>query len=80
MFRYLDEQVFRYNNLATEKNPMGGTDRFQLALSQVARKRLILAVVTGKVGTTSPTQNRHSPASLIDQGAVPSFRRGCRLR
>jgi transposase-like protein len=52
LFRYLDEQMFRYNNRATKDNPMKDADRFQLALSQVAGKRLTFAEVTGKVGET----------------------------
>jgi len=53
LFRYVDEQIFRYNNRSTKENPMSDADRFQLALSQVARKRLTYAEVTGKVGETS---------------------------
>jgi transposase-like protein len=50
LFRYLDEQAFRFNNRATKENPMNDGDRFDLALSQVAGKRLTFAEVTGKVG------------------------------
>jgi transposase-like protein len=50
--RYIDEQVFRYNNRATENNPLNDSDRFLLALSQVANKRLTYKELTGKVGTT----------------------------
>ena len=53
LFRYLDEQVWRYNNRATKDNPMDDGDRFQLALSQIAGKRLTFKEVTGKVGTTN---------------------------
>lgn len=53
LFRYLDEQVFRYNNRATKEQFVGDGDRFQLALSQIAGKRLTFAEVTGKVGQTS---------------------------
>jgi transposase-like protein len=53
LFRYLDEQTFRYNNRATEENPMDDGDRFQLALSQIAGKRLTFAEVTGKVGAAA---------------------------
>lgn len=48
LFRYLDEQTFRYNN---RKN-MSDADRFSAVLSQVAGKRLTFAEVTGKVGET----------------------------
>jgi transposase-like protein len=50
LFRYLDEQVWRYNNRATKENPKNDGDRFQIALSQIAGKRLTFAEVTGKVG------------------------------
>ena len=49
LFRYLDEQTFRYNN---RKN-MSDADRFSAAISQVAGKRLTYAEVTGKVGETT---------------------------
>jgi transposase-like protein len=42
LFRYLDEQAWRYNNRATKANPLKDSDRFELALSQVAGKRLPL--------------------------------------
>jgi len=53
LFRYLDEQTFRYNNRATKDNPLTDSDRFSAALSQVAGKRLTYAEVTGKVGQTT---------------------------
>ena len=52
--RYIDEQVFRFNNRATRDNPLNDSDRFLLALSQVAGKRLTFAELTGKVGETAP--------------------------
>jgi transposase-like protein len=52
LFRYLDEQAFRYNNRGTEKNPLTDADRFSAVLSQVTGKRLTYAEVTGKVGQT----------------------------
>jgi len=48
--RYVDEQVFRYNNRATKDNPLTDADRFLLALSQVSGKRLTFAELTGKNG------------------------------
>lgn len=48
LFRYLDEQAFRYNN----RKDMNDSDRFSAVLSQVAGKRLTYAEVTGKVGET----------------------------
>jgi transposase-like protein len=50
--RYVDEQVFRYNNRATRGNPLTDSDRFMIALSQIAGKRLTYAELTGKVGET----------------------------
>jgi len=52
LFRYLDEQVYRFNNRATKDNPMNDADRFQVALSQIAGKRLTFAEGTGKVQET----------------------------
>ena len=49
---YIDEQVFRYNNRATKDNPLQDSDRFMLALSQIAGKRLTYAELTGKVEET----------------------------
>ncbi|MGA9930086.1 MAG: IS1595 family transposase [Terriglobales bacterium] len=46
--RYIDEQIFRYNNRATKDNPLNDSDRFLLALSQVSNKRLTFAELTGK--------------------------------
>jgi hypothetical protein len=48
--RYIDEQVFRYNNRATKENPLTDADRFSLALTQIANKRLTYAELTGKNG------------------------------
>ena len=52
LFRYVEEQVFRYNNRATKDNPLNDADRFHLALSQIVGKRLTFKEVTGKVGET----------------------------
>jgi transposase-like protein len=46
--RYLDEQVFRFNNRATKDNPINDSDRFAFLMSQVAGKRLTYAQLTGK--------------------------------
>ncbi len=53
LFRYVDEQAFRYNNRATRDNTLTDADRFQYALSQIVGKRLTFAEVTGKVGETA---------------------------
>jgi len=44
LFRYLDEQCFRFNN----RSDLDDLDRFNLALSQVVGKRLTYAQLTGK--------------------------------
>ena len=48
--RYVDEQVFRYNNRATKSNPLNDSDRFNLVISQMLGKRLTFAELTGKEG------------------------------
>ena len=54
LFRYVDEQAFRFNNRKDAAgNKLSASDRFNLALSQVAGKRLTFAEVTGKAGATS---------------------------
>jgi transposase-like protein len=47
--RYIDEQMFRYNNRATKDNPLTDADRFYAALTQVSNKRLTYKEVTGKL-------------------------------
>jgi transposase-like protein len=44
LFRYLDEQSFRYNN----RKDMNDGQRFQLAMSQIAGKRLTYSALIGK--------------------------------
>jgi transposase-like protein len=51
--RYVDEQAFRYNNRATKDNPLTDADRFALAVSQIAGKRLTYAELTGKSDAAS---------------------------
>jgi transposase-like protein len=48
LFRYLDEQAFRFN-----ERTMTDAERFTLALSQVVGKRLTYAAVTGNVSEPS---------------------------
>jgi len=52
LFRYVDEQVFRYNNRKTPKQNITDADRFNMVLSNITGKRLTYAEVTGKVGET----------------------------
>ena len=46
--RYIDEQVFRFNNRATKDNKLTDADRFAFLMGQVAGKRLTYAELTGK--------------------------------
>lgn len=56
LFRYVDEQVFRYNNRKDGNQKVTPAERFARAMSQVAGRRLTYAELTGKDG--SP---RHVP-------------------
>jgi transposase-like protein len=53
LFRYVDEQAFRFNN----REDMNDSDRFDLAVRQVVGKRLTWAEVTGKVGEKQGATN-----------------------
>jgi transposase-like protein len=53
LFRYLDEQAFRYNNRATKTKPVSDADRFDAAITNIVGKRLTFAQLTGKEGTTT---------------------------
>jgi transposase-like protein len=52
LFRYLDEQVFRYNNRATKERKITDADRFNLAVLKIFGKRLTFAELTGKLCET----------------------------
>lgn len=49
LFRYLDEQAFRYN----KRKPLDDAGRFEWVLEQVAGRRLTYDELTGKVGETA---------------------------
>ncbi len=51
MFRYLDEQAFRYNN----RKDLDDAGRFDLAVRQIVGKRLTYEQLTGK--------SEHSPTN-----------------
>jgi transposase-like protein len=54
LFRYLDEQTFRFNNRKSAKgNKLSDAERFAIGLSQIVGKRLTFKEVTGKVGETA---------------------------
>ena len=48
MFRYLDEEEFRFNNRATKMHPMNDSDRFRKVIEGVAGKRVTYKELTGK--------------------------------
>jgi transposase-like protein len=48
LFRYVDEQAFRFNNRATRDNPLNDSDRFDAAVRQIVGKRLTYKELTGK--------------------------------
>jgi hypothetical protein len=53
LFRYLDEQAFRYNNRRDEnRKPVSDAERFTRAITQIVGKRLTYAELTDKVGQT----------------------------
>jgi transposase-like protein len=53
LFRYLDEQAFRFNN----RKELDDADRFNLALSQIVGKRLTYKELTGKDQETETLLN-----------------------
>jgi transposase-like protein len=53
LFRYLDEQAYRYNN----RNDMNDFDRFKLAMTQIVGKRLTWDALTGKQPDNPPSVN-----------------------
>jgi hypothetical protein len=50
LFRYIDEQAFRYNN----RRDMNDGDRFEAAMRQIVGKRLTYAELTGKTMGAEP--------------------------
>jgi transposase-like protein len=48
LFRYLDEQVFRFNYRGKKNRPISDADRFSYVVSKVFGKRLTFAELTGK--------------------------------
>jgi len=48
LFRYIDEQAFRYEHRATKDKPYTNADRFGIALTQIGGKRLTWKDLTGK--------------------------------
>jgi transposase-like protein len=48
LYRYLDEQIFRFNNRATKKHFISDSNRFELAVSQITGKRLTYNALIGR--------------------------------
>lgn len=57
LFRYLDEQSFRFNNRATEDNSMNDGDRFDRVVRQIVGKRLTWNKLTGKTANLETNPN-----------------------
>jgi transposase-like protein len=58
LFRYLDEQAYRYNNRKDANGEvLNDFDRFKLAMSQVVGKRLTWDVLTGRQPGSPPSVN-----------------------
>lgn len=53
LWRYLDEQEFRYNNRGNKETPVHDGERFQMILAHVAGRRLTYKELTGKVGVSA---------------------------
>jgi ISXO2-like transposase domain len=51
LFRYVDEQAFRFNN----RGPMNDGDRFNFVMRKIVGKRLTYAELTGKTLEAGPT-------------------------
>jgi hypothetical protein len=48
LFRYLDEQIWRYNNRSKKERPFNDGQRFDLALAGILGKRITYSELTGK--------------------------------
>jgi hypothetical protein len=48
LFRYLDEQVFRYNNRATKKKFISDYDRFCMVTDSILGKRVTYEQLIGR--------------------------------
>jgi len=56
LFRYIDEQAFRYNN----RKDMNDGERFEAAMKQIVGKRLTYAELTGRTLESEPDQPAQS--------------------
>lgn len=48
LFRYLDEQMFRFNHRGNKENPVNDFDRFEFAVAHIVGRRLTWNQLTGK--------------------------------
>jgi transposase-like protein len=69
LFRYIDEQAFRYNN----RTDMNDSDRFVTAMTQVVGKRLTYAELTGKVEGAPASMAQGVSAEESDLGSFEPF-------
>ncbi len=53
LFRYVDEQAFRFNTRKDGDHKISDGERFEMALEQIAGKRLTFAELTAKDGKTA---------------------------
>ena len=76
LFRYVDEQAFRFNNRKdADGEPMNDAQRFSLAVSQITGKRLTYAEL---IGTGSQEANQLTAGPGEAEGLTLRF--GPRLR
>lgn len=66
LFRYVDEQVFRYNNRKDGDRKMTDSERFANAMALVAGKRLTYSDLTGK-----DAPPRHAPMGTGEAEPIP---------
>lgn len=66
LYRYLDEQMFRYNHRKLGQRKLNDSERFALAMNQVSGKRLTYSELTGK-----GTDSLHHEATGAGETQVP---------
>ena len=58
MFRYVDEQAFRFNNrLDEDGNKLNDLDRFEVLVSQIVGRRVMYKDLIGKSEEMEPRTN-----------------------
>jgi transposase-like protein len=66
LFRYLDEQAYRYNNRKDDDgNPLTDFDRFKTAMSQIVGKRLTWNQLTGKDADAQTPVNCRTESAVV---------------